>query len=413
MNHQRQGSVFRRCTTCGTNLTGQRRDGAVRADLHAEGPCEGTRSSWAYVVDVNAPGAPREQRRAGGFATKAEALEAATELQRTRRDGTHVEPSKLTLGAYLDGWLEVVRSKRAPATYEARRHHIAYVRHAGIADIPVQSLTEQHVEQMAVRLAESGRLRGEGGLSARSIKDVCTTLTTALNDAVRQRLIQRNVAEGARRGEAATQGADKVFAWTADELRQWLDAVADDELGPLWRFLAFTGARRGEALAIRDRDIDLAAGTATINRAAGRDLDGELAYRPPKTARGRRTIDLDAETVRVLREARQSRTVVALGASDSRLAFTLPDGEPVSAYGLRARFATTVKRAKVPRITPHGLRHTHASLLLASGVPLHVVSRRLGHANEAFTAKTYAHVLNGQGAEAAAKLAGLIDREAQ
>lgn len=414
MNKLRNGLIYERCTLCGANLTKSDRKGRKRSELHAESGCEGKRTSWAYVVDVGAEGAKkRKQKRKVGFKTAGEAREALAELQGGHRDGTHVEPSKLTLGDYLDGWLEVVRARRAPATYQARRHHVAYIKHAGIDEVLLQALTEQDVERMAARLAQDGKLRGDGGLSPRSIGDVCTTLTTALNDAVRQRLVQRNVAEGAYRGQSGSRDADGVFAWTAEELRRWIEVVSGDELWPLWRFLAFTGTRRGEALAIRDRDIDLASGTATINRAAARDLDGQLAYRAPKSARSRRTIDLDAETVRVLRDARQARTVVPLGGSNERLAFTLADGSPVRPYGLRSRFATTVKAAGVPRLTPHGLRHTHASLLLLSGVPLHVVSRRLGHASEAFTAKTYAHVLNGQGADAASKLAGLVDREAQ
>lgn len=412
MNTQRAGSVYRRCTLCGGNLTGTTKAGEVRADLHAEGDCGGTESAWSFRVDVSAPGAPRRQKRGGGYPTKAQALEAMAELQRGHRLGTAVEPSKLTLGQFLDGWLEVVRATKAPNTYETRRHHVEYVRPV-LGDVPLQALTELDIERMASRLAVSGKRNGQG-LAPRSIADVCTTLTTALNDAVRKRLIPRNVAEGAYRMPSNTTGdADGVFAWNANELGAWLEVAMQDELAALWRFLPFTGARRGEALAIRDRDIDLSAATVTINRAAAKDLEGHLAYRAPKSARGRRTIDLDAETVEVLRQARASRRIVAIGDASSSLAFTLPDGSPITPGGLRPRFARLVKLAGVPRLTPHGLRHTHATLLLAAGVPLHVVSRRLGHANEAFTARVYAHVLNGQGSDAANRLADLMRKEAQ
>lgn len=411
MNGQRQGSVYRRCTLCGHSLTGTARDGRDRAEVHRASGCGGTRHTWAYRVDVSAPGAPRKQRRGGGFATKAEALEAMAEVQRGYRKGTAVEPSKQTLGQYLDGWLEVVKATKAPATYQTRRHHVAYIKAAGIGDVPMQALSELDAERMAARLAESGRVRGDGGISPRSIADICTTLTTALNAAVRQRMIPRNVAQGAYHAPTTSADSEGIFAWTADELRAWLEVAAMDELWPFWRFCAFTGVRPGEARAVRDRDLDLTAGTVTINRAAGVDLDGEPAYRTPKSARGRRTIDLDAETVEVLRDARKARTVVALGTES--LAFTLSDGSPITKSSQRQRFEATVKRAGVPRLSPHGLRHTHASLLLLAGVPLHVVSRRLGHSSEAFTAKTYAHVLNGQGAEAASRLADLVAKDAQ
>jgi integrase len=245
MSSQRQGWVYRRCTQCGDNLTGTTRSGRSRADLHDDGPCGGGASTWSFRVDVSAPGAPRRQRRGGGFATKAEALEAMAELQRGHRLGTAVEPSKLTVGQFLDGWLEVVKATKASATYATRSHHVEYARPV-LGDIPLQALTELDVERMAARLAASGGRAGRG-LAPRSIADVCTTLTTALNDAVRKRLIPRNVAEGAYRVPSNTsRDADGVFAWTAAELHAWLEVAAGDELWPLWRFLAFTGARRGE-----------------------------------------------------------------------------------------------------------------------------------------------------------------------
>lgn len=87
--------------------------------------------------------------------------------------------------------------------------------------------------------------------------------------------------------------------------------------------------------------------------------------------------------------------------------FTFADGRPLHPDGVNQRFDTLVKRANVPRITPHGLRHTHATLLLLAGEPLHVVSRRLGHANEAFTARVYEHVLPRQGERAARARRGM------
>lgn len=409
----REGWVYRRCTRCGANLTGKTKDGEPRADVHAESDCESTEASWSFRVDVSPPGAPRRQRRGGGFATKAQALEAMAELQRTYRRGEAVEPSKMTVGQFLDGWLEVVRATRAAGTAENRKHHVAYIKRAGLGDVPLQALTELDVERMAARLAESGRARG-GGLAPRSIADVNTTLTTALNEAVRKRLIPRNVAVGAYRASVhAKGGGEGVFAWSAEELAAWEAVAAEDELYPLWRFMAYTGCRKGEAIGLPERELDLSAGLVTFVRTRTKGAGGHVADGVPKSARSRRTIDLDPETVDVLREARRARTVVALGGA-SVLAFTLPDGSPIHPDAVRTRMRRITRAAGVPPLSPHGLRHTHATLMLLAGVPLHVVSRRLGHASESFTAQQYAHVLNGQGSAAASTFADLVGgKEAQ
>lgn len=391
----RHGTVYKRCGKCRGKVEGRRCD------------CGHGVWSWTYIVDVAPPGAPRRQKMKGGFRTKDEAITAMNEVQHDHAKGTAVERSKVTVGQFLDGWLEVVKATKRPGTYENRRYHVEYMRpHVG--DIPLQTLGELDVERMAARLVEDGAVRG-GGLAPRSVQDICTTLATALNDAVKKRLVPRNVATGAYRAPATTVTAEDVEAWNADELARFLKVAAEDVLFPLWRFLAFTGCRIGEAIGLRWRNVDLDNGTVTINRSRSKGIDGAVTVGEPKTARGRRTIDLDPETVAVLRQVKGSRKVVPIGDDGTGLVFTLPDGTALHPDAVRTRMDRLVKLAGVPRLTPHGLRDTHATLLLAAGEPLHVVSRRLGHADEAFTAKTYAHVLNGQGSKAAATLAALVE----
>ena len=162
------------------------------------------------------------------------------------------------------------------------------------------------------------------------------------------------------------------------------------------------------------RAVDLDAATVTVVKA--------------KTVRGRRTIDLDPGTVAVLREhrAQQRRGRLAAGPAWQEHGALLvhEDGSPINPGSVSRAFTRAVtncrsddqeqaereQRAARPlaRVTLHGLRHSHATLLLAESVPLHVVSRRLGHASEAFTAQVYAHVLPQQGEQAAAAFAALV-----
>jgi integrase len=192
-----------------------------------------------------------------------------------------------------------------------------------------------------------------------------------------------------------------------------LDSVAEQRLYPLWRFLAMTGCRRGEALGLTWRDLDIENGRVAIVRALV-PINGRLCETEPKTKRGRRLIALDAETVAVLREqaARQLAEQQALGDGwiDSGRVFTQENGAELHPERISALFARLVRAAALPKIPLQGLRHTYASLALAKGVNPAIVSRRLGHATVAFTLDIYSHVLPQADAEAAEVIAAFAKR---
>jgi integrase len=139
----------------------------------------------------------------------------------------------------------------------------------------------------------------------------------------------------------------------------------------------------------------------------------ELHTSDAKTSTGRRSVDLDEGTVRVLRTWREVRVAECGGAhgalAPDRLVFARRDGAPVHPDTFSKLFDRLVARAGLPVLSLHDLRHTHATLLLAAGVPVKVVSERLGHASPAFTMATYQHLLPGMQAEAAATFARLVD----
>ncbi len=195
--------------------------------------------------------------------------------------------------------------------------------------------------------------------------------------------------------------------WTAEQLSQFLAATRHLRLHPALHLAAFTGMRRGELAGLRWGDWHRTTHRLSIARSrqvvAGRSV--EVAV---KTRTSRRCIDLDADTEKVLRSwrRRQQRDGHTVGTSDP--IFTNATGRPVHPESIYQLFHRQVRRLDMPRICFHGLRHTHASLLVAAGTPIKVVSERLGHANPGFTMATYQHVLPGIGADAATRFARLI-----
>ncbi len=171
-----------------------------------------------------------------------------------------------------------------------------------------------------------------------------------------------------------------------------------------------TGLRRGEALGLRWQDIDLEAGRLCVRRSLIPE-GNQVAVHEPKTARGRRVVALDPETVAVLRNqaARQLDDQSATESwDDTGLVFTNEDGQALHPWLVSRCFRKAVKEAMLPDIRLHDLRHTHATLALQAGIHPKVVSERLGHATVAITLDTYSHAIPALQEEAATLIAGLV-----
>lgn len=201
--------------------------------------------------------------------------------------GTFVETSKKTVAQYLTGdWLPAVDVR--PGTWDAYELHCRRYIVPRIGTIPLQELSRNHVKALYLELRESGRVRGTGGLSGKTVHNVHLTLHKALADAVEDRVIPRNPAEGAHR---LPPERPEMSTWTAQQLRDFLLHVQSDEFFGLWRLAATTGLRRGEVLALRWKDIDLEGASLSVNqqRVKGsrhkQSERGQFEYRPRRLAR--------------------------------------------------------------------------------------------------------------------------------
>jgi integrase len=360
-----------------------------------------------YVDDLGR----KRQRGHGGFATKREAERRLTHVLRELDTGDFVSPDDVTVGRYLlDVWLPSRKHQLKPTTYESYRSNIRLHVVPHIGKLKIQALTASHLDRMYSDLLTTGKQNGDrGGLSARSVRYIHTILRKALADALKKGRITRNVADAADPPKA---GRPKEMPfWTPEQVKTLFTAIEDDSLRALWRLLATTGMRRGEAVGLRWQDLDLDSGRLTIRQSVV-----TVGYRTeistPKSEKSRRVIDLDSETVSVLRSHRaaQAATKLALGPdwTDSDRVFVHEDGRPLHPEVVSKRFSKLVEKADLPRITLHGLRHTHVAILAHTDVPVKVISERLGHATVAFTLDRYAHVLPGAQSEAAARFAAAV-----
>jgi integrase len=388
----------------------------ARAAAPKKDPKTGT---WSFVID-DPRHESRKQVRRRGFATKNEALAELNRIAANIAAGTHVDVSSLTVETYLRDWLtNTLPVTVAESTAFSYRRNLETHVIPRIGGVKLQKLTGPMLNRLYSDLLAPGanRRTPDKGLSRKTVNYVATILHRAFGDAVRHGLLARNPADLADPPTARRQSVNRetVKVWTAGQLGGFLrqsEAESDRDFA-LWRLIASTGMRRGEALGLRWSDLELEASTVTITQQLT-VVNHELVVTAPKTAASLRTVALDDRTVAALRSHRarraEERLLLGLGqASPTDLVFAEPNGDPLHPEATSKRFDRRAKRYGLPHIGVHGLRHTWATLALQSGVHPRVVQERLGHSSIAVTLGIYSHVLDGQDLGAAKQVAALFD----
>jgi integrase len=205
---------------------------------------------------------------------------------------------------------------------------------------------------------------------------------------------------------------DKIEVLTEAELAALLEYLKGHWLYMPTLLAASTGLRRGEVLGLRWQDVDFKNSTLQVTQAVEL-VGGKIAIKPPKTERSARTIKIPsspaAELERHRKEQLEQRLKVGLGGR-SELVLTTPLGETVNPDWLTEAFVKRVASTGLKPITFHGLRHTHITLLLKGGVPVHIVSARAGHSRPSITLDTYCHLLGGEDNDAEREAEAILQR---
>jgi integrase len=199
---------------------------------------------------------------------------------------------------------------------------------------------------------------------------------------------------------------------TREQTAQVLTKLNENWLFPIVSLALSTGMRRGELLGVQWGDIDLDAGTLRVERSLEETRAG-LRLKSPKTKRGRRNITLPTEAVTALRthKLKQLEIRMALGLGNitpETLAFSTLEGKPLSPRNVSRTWLRVCIAKKLPRIGFHAFRHTHASFLIAAGVDILTISRRLGHAKASITLDCYGHLIEGGDAAAAKAISEVL-----
>jgi integrase len=377
---------------------------------------------YRIVYDVPpGNGRPRQQKRetlVGVTKQEAEAIRA----QRVEaiRKGEYIRETDMAMAELFEKFMATRRKQLAPTSLDRYTSLIATYLTPELGAVKVAALRKRHL----IEAFEAWRDRGGRQPSGRTIKHAFDLLRAVLNWAVRCDYASSNAATKIAPEDLprARKPQSKVLDET--ELRRLLEEAKNPTkrakkhgtlssqpwFYPAIAFAAYTGARRGEVLALRWSAVSLDQGMATIRESLAEPRSG-LTFKEPKNGK-ERTIILGTELTAILRSHRaaQAKEKLVLGSlyRDSDLVFALPTGEPVSPWSFGAAFRDLVTRTDVTKVTLHDLRDTHASLLAKAGVPIEVVSKRLGHSCIGITVDRYLTVYTDRDAAAVSAFERLV-----
>jgi integrase len=365
------------------------------------------KKSWRIKYDL--PRDPETQERRIAYktvrGTRKDAEREKRRLMTAVDKGVHVDPSALTVAAYMDQWLaDVAPASVSPKSLEQYRSLSRIQIKPHLGTLQLQKLRPADIAAWHQAL-------GKTGISVRSIQHAHGVLRTALAHAAAVEILERNVATFIRPPKTVRT---EVEILNAEQIADALRKLEGHPIYPIAAVAIGTGARRGEIAALRWSDIDLDAATVRIERSL-EQVKGSVRVKSPKTAAGRRTVTLPAFAVAALRDHRRQtlelRLRLGIGALPGDApAFGNIEGNTITPFYITTSWRRAVRSRGLPKITFHSLRHSHASALIAAGVDVVTVSKRLGHASPALTLSTYSHLFTNSDDKAAAAIDAALSK---
>jgi integrase len=346
------------------------------------------KASWRFRYDLGTDATGSRQRRYVTLrGTKAQAQAEAVKILASLAGGTHVDPSSETVAAFVERWLKDwadsnVSHKTFTRYEQLLRKHLC----AHVGPVPIQKLRAADLQTIYAAMARDG-------LADRTRLHLHRVVSTMLKHAAQWGAVARNVATMV---DAPRVKAGELEILSPEQLKAALGSLRSPELRTIADVALGSGLRRGELLALRWQDIRLDAAVLRVEQAVEQTTRGGIVIKAPKTRHGRRAVSLAPATIAVLREhwKAQQETRLALGlgkAPPDGFVFANWDGAIRSPHWLTQAWRKAMAAAGL-KATFHSLRHTHASTLIAAGLDVLTISRRLGHGSAVITLAVYGHL---------------------
>lgn len=342
--------------------------------------------------------------------TKKDAERALTDALKALDEGRLEDPSRVPLAAWLEEWLDNKRRDLKRGSLENYSDVLRLYICPTLGGIRLADLKPLDIQRTITALAE-GRDR-PGPVGPATIRQAVSRLSDALEAARKLRLIPMNPARDVTLPKAPRSGPKVVL--TEEQAARLVAVMAGHRLGAMWTLALGTGLRPGEDLALRWEDVDFNQGLLHVRHSLWRSRQrGSLPELvDPKTESSKRTVPLSPGLLALLRKhrSRQAQERLAAGPAwqDNGFLFPLADGRPTPAEHARYQFYQVIRKAGLPRMSPHGLRHSAATLLIQAGIDPRTVADQLGHSSVKTTLEWYVKVTPERLREAAGVLSSII-----
>ena len=377
-----------------------------------EGVYRDAHGGWYYKVTVGRDPLTKRRRQVTrrGFATAGEAGKARRDfLAKTDAGLVRPGPKGLTVGALMDIYLDGLDedASLAPKTRHGYRNLTASYVIPHLGHMRVADVTPEVLVAWQRRLAKDGGVKGGAPLSPNTVRLARAPLAGAFKLASSRGLVLFSPMAHTPRPRPRRSVPRH---WTPEQARQFLDLLEGDRTWPIWAFLLGAGLRIGELVWLRWENVDLTRRRAQVVEFAS-TLGYQLVASEGKSRDAVRSIDLDDGLIGVLRTQRalqESEQRAHVGYVVSPYVFTKPGGGPYHPQYVSRTLGRYSAELGLPRLTAHGLRHTSATLMLASGVPAKVAAERLGHADPTLFTNLYSHVTPTMQREAAESIGSIL-----
>lgn len=351
---------------------------------------------WCASINLGTDGNGKRRRKVIYAKTKEELIQKKKDL--SIATGTLVTDTKTTVRQYLTFCLEdVYKATVRPSTYVRNKGLVINHLIPALGNVALSKLVPLQLQKLY-----GAKLNEEQ--SRRSIRNMHFVLHKALDQALRWGYVNRNVADMV---DLPKPNNKEMQVLTLQQVETFLQTAKDDWYYPLYVTAVKTGLRQGELLGLQWEDLDLRKGTLTVKRTI-KEQNGKLLVGEPKSKSARRTVTLPKKTVEVLKQHRKEQ--LQRGLMGTGYVFTDTQGGAVYPQNMMRRsFKPLLKKAGYPLFGSHGLRHTHATILLQQDVNPKLVQERLGHSTIYLTLDTKSHVLLNMQREEADKLNAVFE----
>lgn len=343
------------------------------------------RKTWTYVLYYYDDHGNRKQKKKRGFKTKKEATDALRKLEVQVNEGTYVESKNVLFKQYIEDWLSIKKISLSNSTISLYKRSIKNHISLSLGNIVLSKMKPQHIQKFIIGMHEAG-------LADASIKRIFNIVNVCLNDAVNLGDLSSNPA---RKVEKPKVLPKEMAIWTVEQIQHFLESSKNHRLYCIFHLAIMTGLRKGEILGLRWKDVDLEKQVLYVTQTL--ETDGKTIKKGAKTKGSVRSVTISPSTKEVLLKHKEQqdaeKAYFASEYDNLDLVICAENGAPYHPRNLTRTFNTLTKKADLPHIRFHDLRHTHAALMIAQNEPMKLIADRLGHSKITTTMDTYGHLL--------------------